>query len=156
MKKESWLVTIIASVLLAFIGCLSIQEAVTPAWIDENVTGYIADANLPADIKIPRLWWTSVADAKVVDILLDFSYEQKELLLNRALEDNARWYELVKGQHTTNLANAKELQGILFDVNSPIGALVIAGLGIGVGSLGISKPSDKKEIETLKNGNKVS
>lgn len=147
---EKVLMVVCVVVLGLLIGCASFQNAVTPAWIDKTAIDYVADINVPCDV--PKLWWTSISDAETVNKLLDYSHDQRQVVLNRAKEDDLAWYSLVKDQHATNLTNAYELKTELFTPEGTVGLLLSTGLGFSLGAIGISKPKDKREIETLKNG----
>ncbi len=137
--------------LTLLIGCAALQNAVTPAYVDKPALKYIQDQNIPCDV--PRFWWMSISDAETVDKLLDYSHDQRQVMFERAKEDDRSWYAIVKGQHKENLAGAYALRQQLFTPEGAVGLLSTTGLGLIVGALGISKPSDKREIEKLKNGN---
>lgn len=137
------------------IGCMALQRAITPAWIDSASKEYVKDTNGILPFPIPRFWWTSIYDAELMDKLLTFKHEQRQLLLDRAKEDDVGWVSLLKGQSEEHLKNARELQIELFTTQGTVGAVILAGLGIYAGKLGFSKPSDIKEIEQLKNNNNV-
>lgn len=150
------IITVIVFALLAIlIGCMAIQNAVTPAWIEKPAKDYVADPNGALPFDIPRFWWTSIYDAELMDKLLDFKHKQRQVLFERAKEDDTVWYALLKGQSELHLQNAYALRTELFTPQGTIGAIVLASLGIYAGKLGFSKPSDVKEIERLKNNNSI-
>jgi len=148
---EKSLLVLALVVLTLLIGCAALQNVVTPAYVDEPALKYIQDQNVPCDV--PRFWWMSVADAETVDKLLDYTHDQKQLIFERAQEDDRSWYSVVKEQHQENLQGAYALRQQLFTPEGAIGLLSATGMGLIVGALGISKPGDKREIEKLKNGN---
>lgn len=152
MKKwyEKVLLVAIVAVLGTLIGCIAFQKAATPAWIEETAKDYIADVNIPCEV--PRLWWTSLADVEMVDMLLDYAHEYRQTMLERAKEDDKAWFAVVKKQHGGHKQNAIAFQQELFTPEGTVGALLLAGLGMWVGKLGFSTPQDKRTIEQLKNG----
>jgi len=119
-----------AIVLTVMIGCSSFQDAVTPCYIPNEIIE-------TTDVNIPILKWmpyTSLFDAKYVRTKMEFQYLLHKNLLNKSMEVS------------------EAFQQRLFSPEGPIGLLIPALGGFGLGSLLISKPKDKKEIEKLKNG----
>lgn len=153
MKKRLNVLLIVVCVVLlgTILGCAAFQNAVIPVWIEKPAVDYVEDVNVPCDV--PRLWWTSIADAEMLNKLLDYSHDYRQNLLERAKEDDVAWYDVIKGQHRTNLESGYAVRQELFTPEGTTGLLATTGLGILLGALGISKPSDKKTIENLKNGN---
>lgn len=142
---------VLALIFLALIiGCAAFQNAITPAWVDKSALKYIQDQNVPCEV--PRFWWMSIADAETVDKLLDYTHDQRQVMYERAKQDDFSWYVVIKAQHKENLENAYALEQQIFSPGGAIGLLSTTGMGLIVGALGISKPSDKREIEKLKNG----
>jgi hypothetical protein len=146
---------VVFALLAGLIGCMALQNAICPAWIDEQAKVYVADSNGQLPFPIPRFWWTSIYDAELMDKLLTFKHEQRQVLLDRAKEDDRSWVSLLKGRSEEHLANARVLRTELFTTQGTIGAILVAGLSMYAGKLGFSKPSDVKEIERLKNNNAV-
>ena len=150
---EKALVIVAVMLLSIIIGCAAFQNAVTPSWIERPALRYIEDMNTACSI--PRFWWTSVTDAEVVDRLLEYSHDHRQLLLQRAKDDDVAWFAVIKGQHNVNLQNAYALRTQLFTPEGTIGLLATTGMGVMLGAIGFSKPGDKRQIEQLKvaNGN---
>lgn len=155
MKKriEKGLLILTIILLGVFAGCVAMQKTVTPAWVNESTLDYVKDSNGVLPFKVPKLFWMSLADAEIVDKLLNFKHDQRQILFERAKEDDRGLFALLKGQHLENLQSAYELQRELFTPEGTTGLLLSTGLGVLLGSIGISKPSDKQQIETLKNNN---
>ncbi len=152
-RGEKIILIVVVAALGLLIGCVAFQKAITPAWIEEPAKSYAADANGALPFEIPRLWWTSILDAELVDKLLDYTHDQKQVLLERAKEDDRAWFALLKGQSQEHLKHAAALQQELFTPSGTVGALLLSGLGVYAGALGFSRPEDKREIEKLKNSN---
>ncbi len=150
-RTEKIILVIVVVALGLLIGCVAFQKAITPNWIEKPTLNYVADANSTLPFKIPRLWWTSIADAELVDKLLDYTHDQKQVLLERAKEDDKAWVALLKGQGREHRKGAIALQQELFTPSGTVGALLLAGLGLYAGKLGFQRPEDKREIEKLKN-----
>jgi len=149
-KKIEKVIMILTIIILAiFTGCIAMQKSVTPAYIKQPVLDYVKDSNGILPFKIPLLWWMSVADAELIDKLLDFKHDQRQILFERAKEDDRGLFALLKGQHYKDLQNAYALQQVLFSPEGTIGLLLSTGLGVLLGTMGLSKPSDKQQIESL-------
>lgn len=135
-KIEKLVVGFCLLFLVAFIGCAGVQNAITPTYIPEETIIY-SGAEVP---RWPSLY-TNINDAE---------YVLKRIEYVRSLNDIE--YAFIKDDLQTHLTNAKQLRDTVFDSSGPIGMLLPALSGLGLGSLLISKPGDKKEIEKLKNG----
>ena len=71
-RGEKIVLVIVVAALGLLIGCVAFQKAITPAWVEEPTKTYVADANGTLPFEIPRLWWTSIADAELVQYRLRF------------------------------------------------------------------------------------
>lgn len=134
-KIQKLLVGFLATVLLTIFSCAAFQDAITPCFIDPACIQF-ADANVPT-----WLPWTTIADAGYVNDKMDYIRDMSELE-----------YSYLKDGMVLHLADARELQRTLFSPEGPIGLLLPALGGLGIGALAIRRPQDKKEIEQLKNG----
>jgi uncharacterized membrane protein len=152
---EKILMFIVFILLAILIGCMAVQKHITPATIDKPALDYVVDVNGNLPFRIPRFWWTSLADAELVDKLLDLKHNQRQLLFDRAKQDDDSWYAFLKDRGQVHIANAEAFRTEIFTPQGTIGAIILAALGVYAGKLGFSKPSDLVTIERLRNGEKV-
>jgi len=131
---EKIVLSFVVLILIAFISAGCIQDVVTPAYIDPAVLEFV-DINEPVNMV-----YTSLYDAKRLQRKVSQKLEVVDLIGKHRYEDLA-----------ISIANATELKESIFNPGSPIGMLFPALTGLGIGWLGISKPSDKKKL----NGNTV-
>ena len=61
-------------------------------------------------------------------------------------------YRYLDDAMQTNIASAEELRNTLFSPTGPV-SMLSAALGLGLGGYFIQRPSDKKRIAELENGN---
>jgi len=120
-----------------FIGAGCIQDIVTPAYIDVNAAEW---ANVPPKLFMP---YTTLWDARRVAHAIDY-----KLTIER-----------IKGGYYKNITNlsilaGEELKNTVFAPDGLLSLLLVGGPTFAMGSLLISKPKDRKEIEALKNGKK--
>lgn len=138
MKKLLRTIVIVLAglVILLFVGAGCMQDIVTPAYINEGAAEW---ANVPTKLFMP---YTTLWDAKRVAIAIDYKIT----------------IERIKGGYYKNITNlsvlaGEELKNTIFASDGLLSLLMIGGPTFAAGSLLISKPKDKKEIEKLKNGN---
>jgi len=134
-KIQKIAVTFLVMLTVALFGCAAFETAVTPCYIDEAAIEY---SNAEVPLLLP---YTTLADALYVDARMDYIYDMGKLE-----------YDYLKTTLGYRITAADQLRQTVFDPSGPIGLLLPALSGFGLGSLLISKPSDKKEIEKLKNG----
>lgn len=137
MKKLIWSVVIVLAgiISLVFIGAGCIQDAVTPAYVSIDAAEW---ANVPTKLFLP---YTSLWDAKRLANAIDY-----KLTIER-----------IKGGYYKNITNlsilaGEEFKNTVFATDGLLSLLLIGGPTFAMGSLLVSKPKDKKEIEALKNG----
>lgn len=129
-------ITLAGLVVLLFIGAGCIQDVVTPAYVNENAAGW---ADVP--VKLLNPFYSTLADAKRVGYAIDYKLT----------------IEKIKGGYYKNVTNlgilgGEELKNTIFSPNGILSLLMIGGPALALGTYGISKPKDRKEIEGLKNG----
>lgn len=120
--------------LTIILGCATIRDAVTPAYIPEEVRK-VVDVNLPLISWMP---FTSLFDAKYVKTKLYYQY----LLYNNLM--------------TTSILASEAFQQKIFSPSGPIGLLLPTLMGGTLGAMLLSKPQDKEKIHDLEkkvNGN---
>ncbi len=139
MKKLLQTITIVlvGAVSLVFIGAGCVQDAVTPAYVNEAAAQW---AGVPTKLFLP---YTSLWDVKRVAMAIDY-----KLTIER-----------IKGGYYKNVTNlsilaGEELKSTVFAPDGLLSLLLIGGPTFAMGSFLISKPKDRKEIEKLKNGDK--
>lgn len=119
---EKILLAISVLILVGFISAGCVQDLLTPAYLDPDVIaingGY--DAANPV--------YTSLFDAGRLrrQVVNKFQYSVSALDLS--------------------IANGTELRDTLFSPSGPVGMLFPTLTGLGIGWLGLSKPSDKKKM----------
>jgi len=138
MKKllQTIVIVLAGLVTLLFVGAGCMQDIVTPAYINESAAEW---ANVPTKLFMP---YTTLWDAKRVAIAIDYKIT----------------IERIKGGYYKNIINlsvlaGEELKNTIFAPDGLLSLLMIGGPTFAAGSLFVSKPKDKKEIEKLKNGN---
>lgn len=148
---NKWLqrgIVLVASIILVvFLGCSAMMDGVTPCHIDERVGTY-TEEEMTSYMPFTSLW-----DAKRLNREMDRMHELNNKELIRLAEDNDDLYMFLKESHSINMAGSQEFQDNVFNPTGPIGAMILATTGIGIGALGISKPGDRKKIVELENGN---
>ncbi len=137
MKKllQVTVITLTGVISLIFIGAGCVQDAVTPAYVNETAAEW---AGVPTKIFLP---YTSLWDVKRVGMAIDY-----KLTIER-----------IKGGYYKEVTNlsilaGEELKNTVFAPDGLLSLLMIGGPTFAMGSFLISKPKDKREIEVLKNG----
>lgn len=142
--------TLTVVALIAFLGCASVMDIATPAYIDPCSVEYAGEKATGAT-PFTNLW-----DARRVDAKMDFVHTAKQIDFLRLMEDDKLQYMFLKGGLTLHITAAEEFQAAVFSPTAPIG-LMVTGLGFGtLGALLIKRPGDKskKQIETENNKEK--
>lgn len=141
------MMTLIAIVLAAFIGCSGFQDALTPCYIDESVGEYTEEE------MTSFLPYTTLFDAKRLKRCMDWMHLTKQEAFQRLQEDDVMLYTFLNDGMVLGMQDAEQFKHTVFDPTGPIGLMMTTLLGGTLGATLISKPGDKKEIEKLKNGN---
>jgi hypothetical protein len=139
-------VALAATMLIAFIGCASMQDAVVPCWIDPAVGEY-TEESMTSFLPYTTLW-----DAKRLKRHMDYKYRINQEMFLRDRKDDIMLYGFIDDSIAIGMADAMEFKEAVFSPSSPIGALLPTLLGGTLGAVLISKPGDKKKIDALKNG----
>lgn len=149
MKKwEKALVIVCTVVLTTLIGCASFQDVVTPCSIDKDTAEYAGES--PTSL----LPWPTLWDAERIKEKMDYVHQMNQIVLDREIEDDNLKYAYLNKVHGVHMTDAQELQGNLFNPESPLGMLLPAGMGLTLGGILIPRSKDRKEINELKNGKK--
>ncbi len=137
MKKLLWTTIVVLAGLISvvFISAGCIQDAITPAYVSVEAAEW---AGVPTKLLLP---YTSLWDAKRLANAIDY-----KLTIER-----------IKGGYYKNITNlsvlaGEELRSTIFSPDGLLSLLLIGGPALALGTYGISKPKDRKEIEELKNG----
>lgn len=138
-KLQKSLVGLVAILLITFLGCATMQDALVPCHIDQEAINY-ADANVP--LILP---YTNLNDAYYVEKRMDYVYSIGQLK-----------YTYLKDVLGTDILASEQLKQSIFSPESPIGLLLPTLFGGTLGSLLIPRPNDKKRIKELENGNNKS
>jgi hypothetical protein len=145
-KLKATGVALVATLLIVFIGCASMQDAVVPCYVDPAVGEYTGE---PMTSFLP---YTTLWDAKRLKRHMDYAYQVNQEMFLRSRKDDRMLYGFIDDSIAIGMADAMQLKEAVFSPSSPIGALLPTLLGGTLGAVLISKPGDKKKIETLKNG----
>ena len=148
-KIQKLIISISVLLLAGILGCAAFQDGLVPCYIDPGALEYV-DVN---DIRVFTPW-TSLWDAERLAELIDYKHKLNQVIIARMLEDDSIAYAYIKDIHAQHIASGRELKTNLFSPEGAFGLLLPALGGLGIGWLGLSKPTDKKQIETLKNGGK--
>ena len=136
-KVITWLCVVVLTVIL---GCSAFQDAITPCYIPPTALDYVGE-----DDGTSFLPWTTLFDLKRIDMLVDFIFAIKKIE-----------HGYIKGIDAFHIAAGEQLKTLLFSPTGPIGLLLPALTGGVLGTMLLSKPSDKKKIVELEkkvNGN---
>lgn len=133
------IVGFVGLLLIALIGCASMQDIATPCWIDE-AAGVYADEPLTS-----LLPWTTVYDAERIARKIVFVHSFTQIEFDRLKADEVMNVDFILGNHNRHVADARELQTIVFDPTGPIGILLPTLLGGTLGALVIPRPGDEKK-----------
>ena len=139
MKKllQTTIMVLAGLIALTFVGAGCIQDAVTPAYVSEDAAEW---ANVPTKLFLP---YTTLWDAKRVANAIDYKFSLERI--------RCGYYQNVMN---ISILAGEELKGTIFSPDGFLSLLLVGGPFCALGAYGISKPKDRKEIETLKNGNK--
>lgn len=143
---KPFLIILLATIILAIIGCSGFQDALTPCHIDGvaiEYSGQEATSYMP---------WTTVWDAKRIRAYLNFNHVQYQNACERLKQDDTLTYAFLLNGVDANIADSVQFQATVFSPTGPLGALLLAGGGLGIGALAIKRPGDKskKQIELEK------
>jgi len=138
-------VGLIIVVLVGFLGCAGFQDALTPCYIDQEIGEY-TESNMTSFVP-----FTSLFDAKRLKRRMNFIHQMNQEEISRLGVDDGMLYVFLNDSVTLGMGDASQLQETIFSPSGPIGLLVTTSLGGLLGATLISKPSDRKEIENLKN-----
>lgn len=134
-KIQKTLVAAIGLFLVGLFGCSAFQDAITPCHIDPDCAAY-ADANVPM-----LLPWTTVTDAKYVNKKMEYVHSIGQLE-----------YNYLKENMTSYLADAAQFQAAVFSPSGPVGLLLPALGGLGIGAIAIPRRQER-ELKKKVNGN---
>jgi len=140
------IVPLLALLLVVFIGCASFQDVVTPCYIDTDAVAFAGQE--PNDVKVLGLY-TSLWDAKRLAARIDYVADENQKQLTRMLVDNVDRHAYLAGNHVKYIADAEEFKQTAFSPSGPIGMMLPMATAFGIGALGISKPKDKRKIDSL-------
>ena len=144
-KLQKLFTLVLAAALVTVLGCAAWMEGVTPAHIDAAAIEY-ADTEPTSYLPYTSLW-----DARRIKRALDFMHLSEQTRIARDLEDDKMRYRYLDNAMQENIASAEELRNTLFSSTGPV-SMLSAALGLGLGAYLIPRPSDRKRITELENG----
>lgn len=149
---KTLLVTLFVILVLAFVGCSGLQDAFTPCYVDPAGIKY---SGQPATSFMP---WTTVLDAKRIKAYMNFVHVQYQNACDRLKKDDKLRHAFLLDSVDHGIADSVQLQKLAFSPTGPLGALLLAGGGLGIGGFLIKRPGDKskKQIERENNGRTTS
>lgn len=138
MKKllQTTIIVLAGIIALVFVGAGCVQDVVTPAYVNKDAAEW---ANVPTKLFLP---YTSLWDAKRVAGAIEYKFSLERV--------RCGYYQNVMN---LSIVAGEELKSVVFNPNGILSLLMVGGPALALGTYGISKPKDKKEIEKLKNGN---
>jgi len=147
MKRwEKLLLGLCVAVLVALVGCATVQDVVTPCMIEKEATEY---ANEPAASILP---WPTLYDAARIEKKIDYVHQLNQIILDRQIEDDNLRYAYILDAHHIHRQNAQQLRDNFFDPEGPLRMLLPAGLGLILGGQLIPRAKDRRRIDELVNG----
>lgn len=145
------IITLVGAFIIALIGCSSMQDVITPAYIEPEAISYADMNDVPSFMP-----WTSLWDLKRIEQRMNFNHTVKQIVCDRMKEDDTLGYNFLKGAVAQSIKDAEEFKSTIFSPEGPIGMLLPMVLGGTFGALVIKRPGDKtkKQVEeVLKTGN---
>ena len=141
-------ITVLATFLIAFFTAGCLQDLIAPCYIEQEAIEY-SQVEVKKNIPYTSLW-----DAKRVQLGMEYQHHLRTIELNRDLMDEDIYFNFINDAHLTHVKNSNEFKNTVFSPGSPIG-LAISGLGFGtIGALCIKRPGDKSEKQIkAENGN---
>jgi len=139
---KAFLVVLFVSLLLAFVGCSGFQDILTPCHISKDVLEYSGQE------ATSYMFFTSVWDAKRIRAYVNFNHIQYQNACERLKQDDSLTHAFLLDSVDTNIADSVQLQKTIFNPTGPIGALLLAGSGLGIGAIAIKRPGDKSKKQT--------
>lgn len=139
MNKKQKLLTVLTAIgLIIMFGCSAVQDAITPTYVNEEAAQWAGTT--------PKLFmpYTTLFDAKRIGMAIDYKLTIEKI--------KGGYY---KSMTNLGIAAGEEIKATVFSPEGPIGLLLPTLFGGTLGAMLISKPSDKKQIDELKNGNKT-
>lgn len=139
---KAFLIVLFVTLLLAVVGGGCIQDLLTPCHIGEAAIEY---SGQEATSYVP---WTTVWDAKRIRAYVNYIHVQTQNAYERLKKDDSLTHAFLLDGVDANIADAVELQAMVFNPTSPLGAMLLAGGGLGLGALAIKRPGDKSKKQT--------
>jgi hypothetical protein len=145
-KLGKGLVTLICVAgLVIMFGCAGMQDIATPIHIDKAAIEY---AGVEATSYLP---WTTVWDSRRVLAYMNYMHTQTQVAYKRLQQDDNLTHAFLLNSVEVNLADAVGLQKQLFDPTGPIGLLLPALFGTGIGAMFIPRKRER-DLEKQLNG----
>lgn len=140
---KTLMITLVALLLVAFLGCAGFQDAITPCHIDAEIAEY-AEGDMTC-----YLPYTTLRDAKELKRRMDFIHLSNQEEISRLGTDDFMLYNFLDDSLAIGMSDSKQLQDNLFDPAGPGGLLITTLLGGTLGATLIKRPGDKskKEVE---------
>ncbi len=140
MKKlKSAIVILLCVAVLAVIGCRSLMDEFTPSMIDARSLEY-------AGVEKVSLGFVSLADAEYVKNEIIIKHRDGQINLQRIAQDDKLKYQDAFGFISTNIEEARTLQGIIIGSEdnpfSLLGMLAPMGLAGFIGRQYMKRPND--------------
>ena len=145
-KLSLLIVPFFVLMLVGFLGCAAFQDIVTPCYIDAEAMEYAGVE--PNDVKVLGLF-TSLWDAKRLGRKMDRVTAENQKHLNRMIIDDVDHHAYVSANQLTHVQEAEDFKQMAFSPSGPVGMMFPMLTAFGIGALGISKPKDKRVIDSL-------
>lgn len=144
-KKQLLLVGVLISFVVVLMGTSCIQDAVTPMYIDPEVGEYTGED------MTSWMPWTTIWDGDRLAAKMKFLHDSNLIELDRAKENDTRYYGFLNDALILNRADAVAIKGAVFDPSGPLGMLLTGLPLFGLGAMLVRKPGDTKLITELQN-----
>ena len=132
-------VTMLGMIMIAFLGCSGVIDAVLPCFIEEDA-GIYAEAPLTSILP-----WTTIKDAERIMEKMRYVHETTQISLDRLKFDDERHQDRLQKIQARHVEQAKEIRDNLFDPSAPGGLLLATITGGAFGALAIRRPGDEKK-----------
>jgi ribose 5-phosphate isomerase RpiB len=124
---------------LTFIACISTQEGLIPARVDNGWIQYVEKAGVepPGGFKSPLgkyIPYSTLAELKKVSAYMDYAHFSLQTSYNRLSEDDNTLYSFYKNQRDASQKEAESFQEMLFGTTGLVtlaGGILLGGTGFG-------------------------
>ncbi|MHC4464506.1 MAG: hypothetical protein ACYS30_24210, partial [Planctomycetota bacterium] len=114
-----------AAMILILLGCSSMQDAVTPCWIDARVGEYTGE---PLTSIMP---YTTIADSKRLDVFMKYQHDLNQVNYLYQMDRDVDYVDLIQKVQRGHNRRAAELKGEIFSPTGT-GSILLGMLPAGI------------------------